>query len=57
MLIYIVDIYLGCTFEDVEFVGGDLTKAQGGGGVKINYDDGCIIACEDNNRCRYVSST
>lgn len=46
---------LGCTFEDVEFIGGDLSKAQGGGGVKIPYDDECIIACENNPRCQYES--
>ena len=45
---------LGCTFEDVEFVGGDLSKAQGGGGVTIRYDDECIIKCEENPRCKYV---
>ena len=41
---------------DVEFVGGDLSKAQGGGGVTIRYDDECIIACEENPRCKYVNS-
>ena len=50
----IVRNVLGCTFEDVEFVGGDLSKAQGGGGVTIRYDDECIIACEENPRCKYV---
>ena len=41
---------------DVEFVGGDLSKAQGGGGVTIRYDDECIIKCEENPRCKYVNS-
>ena len=45
-------IILGCTFPDVEFVGGDLSKARGGGGVKKRYDDQCIIACEKNPQCQ-----
>ena len=45
-------IILGCTFPDVEFVGGDLSKAQGGGGIKKRYDDQCIIACEKNPKCQ-----
>ena len=35
-------IIIGCTFPDVEFVGGDLSKARGGGGVKKRYDDQCL---------------
>ena len=46
------EIILGCTFPDVEFVGGDLSKARGGGGVKKRYDDQCIIACEKNPQCQ-----
>ena len=57
VFMYLIDNILGCTFEDVEFIGGDLSKAQGGGGVKIPYDDECIIACENNNRCKYVAIT
>ena len=45
-------IIIGCTFPDVEFVGGDLSKARGGGGVKKRYDDQCIIACEKNPQCQ-----
>jgi hypothetical protein len=37
----------GCIIEDVEFVGGDLSRDRGGGGLAaVGNDDICSLECE-----------
>ncbi|XP_023344219.1 uncharacterized protein LOC111713571 [Eurytemora carolleeae] len=47
----------GCSADDVEYVGGDLSPLLGGGGVRIekNSSKACYNKCEDNFRCKWFT--
>lgn len=47
----------GCSLENVEFVGGDLSPLEGGGGIQLqkNNDKECYNKCEENFRCKYFT--
>ena len=47
----------GCILRGVEIDGGDLTVAEGGGGVNVERGqlDGCAFICEDNSLCGWYT--
>jgi len=47
----------GCLLRGVEIDGGDLTSAEGGGGVNVERGqiDGCAFICEENSQCGWYT--
>ena len=47
----------GCILRGVEIDGGDLTAAEGGGGVDVERGqlDGCAYICEENSLCGWYT--
>ena len=47
----------GCILRGVEIDGGDLTVAEGGGGVNVDRGqlDGCAYICEENSLCGWYT--
>ena len=47
----------GCVLRGVDIEGGDLSPAEGGGGVLVERGqlDGCAFACEENNLCGWYT--
>ena len=44
----------GCELRGIRIRGGDLSRADGGGGVIVDKGDldGCAYLCEENSRCK-----
>ena len=47
----------GCILRGVEIEGGDLSAAEGGGGVDVERGqlDGCAYICEENSQCGWYT--
>jgi len=47
----------GCSLEDTEFVGGDIPRSLGGGGIKLDIDsaESCFARCDENPFCKWYT--